>query len=89
MCLGVPGLVIERQYGGGELATATVEFAGVRRRVCMACVPEAQPGDYVIVHAGIAISRIEADEAARVFAYLDEIGDIGAWSRGGSGAGDG
>ena len=60
---------MERVAPAEMLASGLVEFAGIRRRVCLACVPEAQPGDYVIVHAGIAISRIDADEAQRVFAY--------------------
>ena len=79
MCLGIPGLVVERQESGDELASAVVEFAGVRRKVCIACVPESQPGDYVIVHAGIAISRIDPVEAGRVFAFLEESGDRDGW----------
>ena len=85
MCLGIPGQVVELEGDSGELPTALVEFAGIRRRVCMACVPDATPGDYVIVHAGIAISRIDAVEAQRVFAYLDEIGDSDGWGRDGPG----
>lgn len=80
MCLGVPGLVVERQNLGDGLANAVVEFAGVRRSVCLACVPEAEPGDYVIVHAGIAISRIDPVEAQRVFAYLAEIAEDDGWN---------
>ena len=79
MCLGIPGLVVERQESGDELASAVVEFAGIRRRVCLACVPEAGAGDYVIVHAGIAISRIDPAEAGRVFAFLEESGDRDGW----------
>jgi hydrogenase expression/formation protein HypC len=79
MCLGVPGEVIEFDAESNELPTALVEFAGVRRRVCMACVPDARPGEFVIVHAGIAISCIDPDEAQRVFAYLNEIGDSDGW----------
>lgn len=79
MCLGVPGRLVERVEPTEELASGVVEFAGIRRRVCLACVPEAQPGDYVIVHAGIAISRIDAVEAQRVFAYLQEAGDSDGW----------
>lgn len=82
MCLGVPGLLIERSEPAGELAHGLVEFAGVRRQVCLACVPEAVPGDYVIVHAGIAISRVDPVEAERVFAYLREIGDHDGWTEG-------
>jgi hydrogenase expression/formation protein HypC len=75
MCLGVPGRIVERDGRTDETATGVVEFAGVRRRVSLACVPEAIPGDYVIVHAGVAISRVDPDEAERVFAYLREIGE--------------
>ena len=82
MCLGVPGLVVERSESAEELTFALVEFSGIRRRICLACVPDAQPGDYVIVHAGIAISRIDPIEAQRVFAYLKEIGDPDGWTEG-------
>jgi len=55
-------------------ASAAVEFGGIRRQVNMVCVPEAREGDYVLVHAGIAISRIDADEAHRVLNTLAELG---------------
>lgn len=80
MCLGVPGKVIERPEARDDLAMALVEFAGIRRRVCLACVPEAATGDYVIVHAGFAISRVDPEEAQRVFAHLREIGDAEGWT---------
>ena len=72
MCLGVPGEVVERDSPDEELAHGLVEFAGVRRRVCLACVPEARVGDFVIVHAGVAISTLDAGEARRLFEYLRE-----------------
>jgi hydrogenase expression/formation protein HypC len=80
MCLGVPGLLVERQAASEELASGIVEFAGIRRRVCLACVPDAQPGDYVLVHAGIAISTIDATEAQRVFAHLRAMDDSEGWT---------
>jgi hydrogenase expression/formation protein HypC len=49
-------------------------FGGVVKRVCLAYVPEASIGDFVIVHAGFAISRLDAERARRVFSYLDEVG---------------
>ena len=52
-----------------------VEFAGVRRRVCLACVPEVVPGEFVIVHAGIAISRVDEDEAQRLLELLAAMGE--------------
>jgi hydrogenase expression/formation protein HypC len=82
MCLGVPGLVVERSQPDDTLPFGVVEFAGIRRPVCLACVPHAVPGDYVIVHAGIAISRVDPVEAQRVFAYLNETGERDGWTEG-------
>lgn len=73
MCLAVPGRVtiwIERE---SPLACARVEFGGISREVNMQCVPEADIGDYVLVHAGIAISRIDPLEAQRVLSLLDDL----------------
>jgi len=72
MCLGIPGEV--RSITEGVLRTGRVAFGGVLKEVCLAYVPEAQIGDYVIVHAGFAISRVDAERARRVFSYLDELG---------------
>lgn len=77
MCLGVPGRVTEWIVHDPIFGRALIEFAGVRRECHMACVPEAQVGDYVIVHAGIAISRIDeqqAELALRDFSTLEELG---------------
>jgi hydrogenase expression/formation protein HypC len=82
MCLGVPGLVVERLEADDGPSMAVVEFDGLRRKVCVACVPESRPGDYVLVHAGIAISRIDPDEARRVFAFLKAAGDRDGWDDG-------
>ncbi len=69
MCLGVPGKVVEWANTDSVFASARIEFAGLTRVCSMACVPEAQIGDYVVVHAGIAISRI--DEAAAKLAMQE------------------
>lgn len=50
-----------------------VSFAGVVKEVCLAGVPEAEVGDYVVVHAGFAISKLEEDEAHEVFDYLQQL----------------
>lgn len=71
MCLGIPGRVTDTPEG--ELRMAQVAFGGIAKRVCLAYVPEADVGDYVIVHAGFAISRVDPAEAERVFSYLREI----------------
>ncbi|GIF13936.1 HypC/HybG/HupF family hydrogenase formation chaperone [Actinoplanes teichomyceticus] len=69
MCLGIPGLITEVEPVDG-LRTATVDFGGVRKRVCLAYTPAAGPGDYVIVHVGFAISVVDAAEAERTLAVL-------------------
>jgi hydrogenase expression/formation protein HypC len=76
MCLAVPGMVIEVIEAEPPFTTAVVEFGGIRRRVSLACVPEARHGDYVLVHAGVAISRLDAFEAARVLEALEQL-DLG------------
>ena len=76
MCLAIPGKVVEWLQPEPPFASAVIEFGGIRREVNMACVPEAAAGDYVMVHAGIAISRVDADEAARVLQTLQEL-DLG------------
>jgi hydrogenase expression/formation protein HypC len=73
MCLAVPGLVVEMLDTETPFTCAVVEFGGVRRRVSLACVPEAGQGDYVLVHAGVAISRINAAEAAKVLEALEQL----------------
>jgi hydrogenase expression/formation protein HypC len=79
MCLGVPGLVVERLEPAGELEFALVEFAGLRRRVCVSCTPDVDPGDYVIVHAGVAINRLDTEEAERVLEHLRAMGEVDNW----------
>ena len=76
MCLGIPGQVVTR--GEGELPMGRVSFGGIIKEVCLAYVPEAEVGDYVIVHVGFAISRLDEGEAERTFAYLEEIGAVEA-----------
>jgi hydrogenase expression/formation protein HypC len=66
-------LVVEVSESEPPFASGLVEFAGVRRSVSLACVPEARAGDYVLVHAGVAITQINAAEAARVLRALEEL----------------
>src|SRR6185312_3954625 len=73
MCLAVPGKIIELLDAKPPFASAIVEFGGICREVSVACVPEAVEGDYVMVHAGIAISRVDAEDAARVLGTLKEL----------------
>jgi hydrogenase expression/formation protein HypC len=73
MCLAIPGLIVEIENAPPPFTSGVVEFGGVRRQVSLACVPEASKGDYVLVHAGVAISRIDAAEAAKVLAALEQL----------------
>lgn len=77
MCLGIPGRITRWTNRNGPFAQAEVEFDGVRRECHMACVPDAVEGDYVIVHAGIAISQIDPLEAEHIFAELRALDDAG------------
>lgn len=74
MCLAVPGKLVEWTRRDPPFDTALIEFDGVRRQVSMACLPEAEVGDYCLVHAGIAISRIDAEKAAELLKSLNELG---------------
>lgn len=76
MCLGVPGEV-KTLFEQGRLRFAKVRFGGVTRDVCLAYQADAQPGDFVLVHVGFAIARLDAEEAARAFALLEELGQLG------------
>ena len=73
MCLAIPGRVIRWIERDPLAGTAEVEFGGVRRVCHMACVPTAAVGDFVIVHAGVAISIMDTAEADRVLAELTAI----------------
>jgi len=75
MCLGVPGRLTAWLDRDPLLARGLVEFGGVRRECHLACVPEAEVGDYVVVHAGIAISCIDAAEAERILQELQSAGE--------------
>jgi hydrogenase expression/formation protein HypC len=73
MCLGIPGEVVEVSESKG-LRTAKVRFGGLVKDVCLECVPEAQVGDYVLVHVGLAIARVDRDEAQRTYDTLQDLG---------------
>ena len=76
MCLAVPGKILSIA-GDEPLARAgRVQFGGIVKQVSLAYVPEAQVGDYVIVHVGFAISLVDEQEAQRVFEYLKEMDEL-------------
>lgn len=75
MCLGIPGRVVET-YREHDVLMAKVDFGGVGKRACLEHVPEAKVGDYVLVHVGFALSRIDEAEARRVFELLDQMNQL-------------
>jgi hydrogenase expression/formation protein HypC len=79
MCLAVPGKVLDCDETSG-VREGRVQFAGIVRRVRLDFVPEAQVGDYVLVHVGFAISRLDTEEAERTLALLSEMGALTAES---------
>ena len=71
MCLAIPGEIVEVfAVAEGELAVGRVSFAGVTKQVCLAYVPEARAGDFVLVHAGFAIAQVADDHARDMLAHL-------------------
>ena len=80
MCLAIPGQIVEC-YEEREMKMARIRFGGIVRKACLEYVPEAAVGDYVLVHVGFAISRIDAAEAERTYellAELDQLGELDA-----------
>jgi hydrogenase expression/formation protein HypC len=73
MCLGIPGKVIEIRDEAG-LAMGKVDFGGVRKEACLAYLPEIALGDYVIVHVGFAISKVDEVEALKTLEVLGSMG---------------
>ena len=76
MCLAIPGQIIE--FTDTDLLTrrGIVDFEGIRKEVSLAFVPEAEAGDYVLVHVGFGISRVDQEEAERVFEFPREMGEL-------------
>jgi hydrogenase expression/formation protein HypC len=77
MCLAVPGRITSVTDDPPLMRRARVEFGGILKEISLAFVPDAAVGDYVLVHVGFAISKINEEEAGRVFEYLREIGELG------------
>ena len=76
MCLAIPGKVTSVQGQDSLTRMGKIDFGGVLKEACLAYVPEAQVGDYVIVHAGFAISRVDEAEANTVFEYLRQMEEL-------------
>lgn len=75
MCLGIPGQVVET-YREHDVLMGKVSFGGIFRRVCLEHIPEVKPGEYVLVHVGFALERIDEAEAQRVFDFLNQMNQL-------------
>ena len=75
MCLGIPGKIIEI-YETNGLKMGRVDFGGVTREACLAYVPEAQVGEYTLIHVGFALSLISEAEAAETLELIRNITDL-------------
>jgi hydrogenase expression/formation protein HypC len=76
MCLAIPGKVTSISGEDDLMRSGKVDFGGILREVSLAYVPEVKVGDYVIVHVGFALSRVDEAEANQVFEYLREMQEL-------------
>ena len=77
MCLAIPGKVVSISGDDPLARMGRIDFSGVVKSASLAYVPEVNLGDYVIVHVGFALSKVDEDEAQKVFQYLKKIGELG------------
>jgi hydrogenase expression/formation protein HypC len=75
MCLAIPGKLLDI-FSDGDIRMGSVDFGGVKKRVCLEHVHDAKVGEYVLVHVGFALARVDEQEAERTFALLRELGEL-------------
>jgi hydrogenase expression/formation protein HypC len=84
MCLAIPGKIMEISGDAPLERTGKINFGGILKSASLAYVPEAVVGDYVIVHVGFALSRVDEAEAQQVFDYLKQMEELGELKEGGA-----
>lgn len=77
MCLAIPGKLIEIVSDAGGIRMGKANFGGIVKQVCLEYTPEVEVGDYVLVHVGFALSKVNEEEAARTYQLLDEMKQLG------------
>jgi hydrogenase expression/formation protein HypC len=75
MCLGIPGKVV-KTFREHDVLMGKVDFGGVSKQVCLEHVPDVKVGQYVLVHVGFALSKIDEKEAALVFEFLEKMNQL-------------
>jgi hydrogenase expression/formation protein HypC len=83
MCLAIPGRIVSISGDDPLERTGKVDFGGILKTASLAYVPEARVGDYVIVHVGFALSRVDEAEAQKVFEYLRQMQELSEWKEAG------
>ena len=76
MCLAIPGKLIEVTQDPQGVRMGKANFGGIVKQVCLEYTPEANAGDYVLVHVGFALSKVDEDEAARTYQLLEEMAQL-------------
>jgi len=77
MCLAIPGKVLEIATNSEGVRMGRTNFGGVVKQVCLEYTPEVETGDYVLVHVGFALSKVDEEEAARTYRLLEEMKQLG------------
>jgi len=75
MCLAIPGKIVAFHEKNG-IRMGKIDYGGITREACLEYIPEAALGDYVMVHVGFAISKVDEEEAARTYKYLAEMDQL-------------
>ena len=77
ICLAIPGRVLEIVTDGEGVRVGRAEFGGIVKQVCLEYTPEVNPGDFVLVHVGFALGKVDEPEAARTYQLLEEMKQLG------------
>ncbi len=77
MCLAIPGKVLEIQQDAHGVRVGKANFGGIVKQVCLEYTPEVECGDYVLVHVGFALSKVDAAEAERTYKALEDMKQLG------------
>jgi hydrogenase expression/formation protein HypC len=76
MCLAIPGKLIEISLDPQGVRMGKANFGGIVKQVCLEYTPEVQTGDYVLVHVGFALGKVDEEEAARTYRLLEEMNQL-------------
>jgi hydrogenase expression/formation protein HypC len=77
MCLAIPGKLLDTQTSPEGVRMGRANFGGIVKQVCLEYTPDAAAGDYVLVHVGFALSKVDEQEAARTFRLLEDLKQLG------------